>query len=120
MVGVGSVRLQLRSEHMTQSPRGRIITPDSENEAIILEGVDVYAHSHPVGDKADLHTHDVNHILVMRSGRMRWTVDGETIDSQAGDVIVAPAGVEHGFEVLGDEEVKLMCIEAPNVSVEAD
>jgi len=105
---------------MTQTPRGRIITPDSENEAIILEGVDVYVHSHPVGDKADLHTHDVNHILVMRAGRMRWTVDGQTLDSQAGDVIVAPAGIQHGFEVLGDEEVKLMCIEAPNASAETD
>lgn len=105
---------------MTENPRGRIITPDSPNEAIVLEGVDVYAHSHPVGDTADLHTHDVHHILVMRSGRMRWTVDGQTIDSKAGDVIVAPAGVQHGFEVLGDAEVKLMCIEAPNASAGAD
>ena len=76
---------------MTESAKGRIITPDTENEAINLEAVDVYVNSHPVGDKGGIHTHDVDHILVMRSGRMRWMVDGQTIDSKAGDVIVAPA-----------------------------
>ncbi len=99
---------------MTDAPQGRIITPATANEAIILDGVDVFVHSHTPGERADLHTHDVNHILVMRSGRMRWTVDGESLETGAGDVVVAPAGVEHGFEVLGDEDVKLLCIEAPN------
>lgn len=36
------------------------------------------------------------------------------MDAGAGDVIVAPAGTEHGFEVIGDEAVKLLCIESPN------
>jgi len=97
---------------MTENSHGRIITPETENGAINLEAVDVYVNSHPVGDEGAVHTHDVDHILVMRSGRMRWTVANETIDSGAGDVIVAPAGVDHSFKVLGEEEVKLLCIES--------
>jgi mannose-6-phosphate isomerase-like protein (cupin superfamily) len=28
----------------------------------------------------------------LRSGRMRWTVENQTLEAQAGDVIVTPAG----------------------------
>lgn len=92
----------------------RVITPDTPNEWIMLPGVAVYVNDHQPGESADLHTHDEDHILVMRSGRMRWTVDGETVEAEAGDVILAPSGTEHAFEVLGDEPAKLMCIESPN------
>src|SRR5690606_18962944 len=84
----------------------RVITPETPNEWIMLPGVAVYVNDHAPGETADLHTHDEDHILVMRSGRMRWTVDGQTVETGAGDVILAPAGVEHGYEVLGDEPVK--------------
>ena len=79
----------------------RIVTPDTPNEAIMLPSMAVYVHAHEPGERADLHTHAENHVLVMRSGKMRWTVDGQTIDAEAGTVIVAPAGTDHGFEVLG-------------------
>ncbi len=92
----------------------RIVTPDTPNEAIMFPSMAVYVHAHEPGERADLHTHAENHVLVMRSGKMRWTVDGQTIDAEAGTVIVAPAGTDHGFEVLGDETVKLLCIESPN------
>ena len=79
----------------------RIVTPDTPNEAIMFPSMAVYVHAHEPGERADLHTHAENHVLVMRSGKMRWTVDGQTIDAEAGTVIVAPAGTDHGFEVLG-------------------
>ncbi|HKJ56361.1 MAG TPA: cupin domain-containing protein [Nitriliruptoraceae bacterium] len=96
----------------------RIITPETPNEWIMLPTAAVYVNDHPPGDAADLHTHDEDHVLVMRAGRMRWTVDGDTVDTKAGDVILAPAGTQHGFEVLGDETVKLLCIETPNPEVD--
>jgi quercetin dioxygenase-like cupin family protein len=79
----------------------RIVTPDTPNEAIMFPSMAVYVHAHEPGERADLHTHAEHHVLVMRSGKMRWTVDGQTIDAEAGTVIVAPAGTDHGFEVLG-------------------
>lgn len=45
---------------------------------------------------------------------MRWTVDDKVVDTGPGDVILAPAGTQHGFEVIGDETVKLLCVESPN------
>ena len=101
-------------EYTDRDTATRVIRPDTPNEGIMLAGVPAYVNDHQPGEKADLHTHREDHILVMRSGRMRWTIDGQTVDTGAGDVIVAPAGIEHGFEVLGDEPVELLCVEAPN------
>ena len=52
-----------------------------------------------------MHVHDPpqDHVITIRSGRMRWTVEGESLDAGPGDVIVTPAGVAHSYEVLGDE-----------------
>jgi len=49
----------------------------------------------------------------MRSGRMRWTVEDQTLDAAPGDVIVTPAGVAHGYEVLGDEPARVVCVDSP-------
>jgi len=51
-----------------------------------------------------MHVHDSpeDHVIVMRSGRMRWTVEDQTLDTEPGDVIVTPAGTAHAYEVLGD------------------
>lgn len=101
-------------EYTNRDTATRVITPDTPNEWIMLPSVAVYLNDHQPGETADLHTHEEDHILVMRSGRMRWTVDGQTVEAKAGDVILAPSGIEHAFEVLGDEPVKLLCIESPN------
>jgi quercetin dioxygenase-like cupin family protein len=46
---------------------------------------------------------------------LRWTVECETFDAGRGDVIVTPAGVAHGYEVLGDEPVKVACVDSPGL-----
>lgn len=102
------------ADYTNRDTATRVIRPETPNEWIMLPGVAVYVNDHAPGETADLHAHDEDHILVMRSGRMRWTIDGQTVETGAGDVILAPAGVEHGYEVLGDEAVKLLCVESPN------
>ena len=101
-------------EYTDEPTATRIVTPETPNESIMFPSMAVYVHSHEPGERAELHTHAEHHVLVMRSGRMRWTLDGQTIDAAAGTVIVAPAGTDHGFEVLDGETVKLLCIESPN------
>lgn len=49
----------------------------------------------------------------MRSGRMRWTGEDQSLETEAGDVIVTPAGTAHGYEVLGDEPARVVCIDSP-------
>jgi mannose-6-phosphate isomerase-like protein (cupin superfamily) len=48
----------------------------------------------------------------MRSARTRWTVEDESLDVGPGDVIVTPAG-SHGYEVLGDEPARVVCVDSP-------
>jgi quercetin dioxygenase-like cupin family protein len=33
-----------------------------------------------------------DHVIVIRSGRMRWTVEHQTLEAEEGDVIVTPTG----------------------------
>ena len=44
---------------------------------------------------------------------MEWTVEGESRDCGTGDVIVTLAGVAHSYRVLGDEDAKVICVDAP-------
>ena len=57
--------------------------------------------------------HEEAHIVFMRTGRMRWGVDGEERETEPGDMIVTPGGVPHSYEVLDDEPSKIICVTAP-------
>jgi mannose-6-phosphate isomerase-like protein (cupin superfamily) len=98
-----------------KSDYSRFVRPDDEDEGIWLDHVEVHLVTHPVGQVKEVHVHEPpqDHVIVIRSGRMRWTVAGESLDAGPGDVIVTPAGVGHSYEVLGDEPAKVVCIDAP-------
>jgi quercetin dioxygenase-like cupin family protein len=93
----------------------RFVRPSDEDEGIWLDYVEVHLVTHPVGQVKEMHTHDPpqDHIITIRSGRMRWTVDGESLDAGPGDVIVTPAGIPHSYEVLGDEPARVVCVDSP-------
>ena len=93
----------------------RFARPTSEDEGMWLDHVEVHLVTHPVGQVKELHVHDPpqDHVIVIRSGRMRWTVEGESLDAEPGDVIVTPAGTAHSYEVLGDEPARVVCIDSP-------
>ena len=98
-----------------KSNYSRFARPTSEDEGIWLEHVEVHLVTHPVGQDKETHVHDPpqDHVIVMRSGRMRWTVGDETHNAGPGDVIVTPAGTPHSYEVLGDEPARVVCIDSP-------
>jgi Cupin domain len=77
----------------------RFARPADDDEGIWLDHVEVHLVTHPVGQVKEMHVHDPpqDHVITMRSGRMRWTVENETFDAGPGDVIVTPAGVAHGY-----------------------
>ena len=52
------------------------------------------------GAELPLHTHPHEQIGYLISGRLRFTVGGETQDLVAGDSWAVPGGVEHKAEVL--------------------
>jgi len=49
------------------------------------------------------HRHPYDEIQFIQSGRGRWTVEGETFEAGAGDVLVISAGEVHAFTAIGDE-----------------
>jgi quercetin dioxygenase-like cupin family protein len=93
----------------------RFARPADEDEGMWLDHVEVHLVTHPSGQVKEVHTHDPpqDHVIVMRSGRMRWTVEDQSLDAGPGDVIVTPAGTPHAYEVLGDEPARVVCIDSP-------
>jgi quercetin dioxygenase-like cupin family protein len=49
------------------------------------------------------HRHPYDEIQFIQSGRGRYTIEGQTFEAGAGDILVIKAGEVHGFTVIGDE-----------------
>ncbi len=59
----------------------------------------------PKGNMMNMHRHDFDQITNVIDGKMRWYIEGEpTCIVEAGNVMLMPAGVAHGGEVLEDAE----------------
>src|SRR6266542_1169653 len=80
----------------------RFAQPTAEDEGIWLEHAEVHLVTHPVGQVKEMHTHDPpqDHGIVMRSGRMRWTVEDQSLDAEPGDVIVTAAAPVSALMIL--------------------
>ncbi len=63
-------------------------------------GINTIRWVHPSG--VALHRHDESEqVIICTEGRMEWTVDGEELVIEAGELLVIPQGVEHGGRTLG-------------------
>ena len=60
-----------------------------------------------------LHSHPHEQMSVMLAGHMRLTVGDEVRDIGPGDMWYAPANVQHGGEILGDQPVVFIDVYAP-------
>ena len=59
------------------------------------------------------HTNTVEHEQYVLSGRARLEIGEEIMEVGKDDVVFIPAGVAHGYIVLGDEPFVFLCI-VPN------
>jgi mannose-6-phosphate isomerase-like protein (cupin superfamily) len=98
-----------------RSDYSRFARPTHGDEGIWLDHVEGSPRHAPCRQVKEMHVHDPpqDHIIVMRSGRMRWTVEDQSLDAGPGDVIVTPAGTAHSYEVLGDEPARVVCVDSP-------
>ena len=64
----------------------RFVRPSDEDEGIWLDYVEVHLVTHPVGQVKEMHVHDPpqDHVITIRSGRMRWTVRRRDTQRRAG------------------------------------
>lgn len=68
-------------------------------------GFRVARYEYPPGTAFPDHTHDVDKVDAVISGRFRLTMHGKSAILTTGDSIAVPRGVIHSAEVVGDEPV---------------
>ena len=68
-------------------------------------GYVVTRYTYPPGTCFPDHTHSVDKIDAVLSGRFRMTMGGESVVLEAGDCLAVPAGAVHSAEVVGNEAV---------------
>jgi len=54
-----------------------------------------------IGEGPALHVHPYDEIFTITEGRARFTVGDKIIDAEAGDVVLGPANIPHGYQNLG-------------------
>lgn len=59
------------------------------------------------------HTHEIMEVFYFMKGQGLALVNGERIKVDAGSVIIAPAGTQHGLINDGDEELILFSVFSP-------
>jgi quercetin dioxygenase-like cupin family protein len=73
--------------------------------AIEAQGYRVSRYVYPPGTRFDDHTHELDKIDAVVSGRFRMTMGGKSVVLEAGDRLAVPRGTVHSAQVVGDEEV---------------
>lgn len=68
-------------------------------------GYVVSKYIYPPGTYFSPHTHEVDKIDGVLSGRFRLSMEGQSVILEAGDMLAVPRGVVHEAEVVGSEPV---------------
>ncbi len=65
-----------------------------------------------IGEGPRLHSHPYPETFIVRAGRALYTIGDETIEAEAGQILVVPAGVPHKFRSLGPGKLESIDIHA--------
>jgi quercetin dioxygenase-like cupin family protein len=80
-------------------------TEDALRHKLEARGYRVARYVYAPGTVFVTHTHDVDKIDAVVSGRFLLSMHGEDIELEAGDALDVPRGVPHRAEVIGEEPV---------------
>lgn len=69
------------------------------------QGYVVTRYVYPPGTYFPDHSHDVDKIDAVLTGRFLLRIRGESVILTAGDALAVPKGITHSAEVVGDEPV---------------
>jgi mannose-6-phosphate isomerase-like protein (cupin superfamily) len=69
----------------------------------------------PEFEGVDLHTHE-DHVdsFYVLEGEAEFTVGNEVVRAAPGTFVAAPAGLVHGFRSVGDVDLRILNVHAPN------
>jgi mannose-6-phosphate isomerase-like protein (cupin superfamily) len=80
-------------------------TEDALRQLIEAEGYSTSVYVYPPGTVFPEHSHGVDKIDAVVSGRFRMRMQGATVVLEAGDRVRVPCGVVHRAEVVGNAPV---------------
>ena len=89
--------------------RGGTVTFEGEPYG---SGVSFFLVNNEPGAGPDLHKHPYSETWIVRSGRARFTADGEDIESGPGDIVVVGPETAHKFKNIGTGRLDVVCIHA--------
>jgi mannose-6-phosphate isomerase-like protein (cupin superfamily) len=98
----------IRAGELAPSPGGTI-TFEGEPHG---SGVSFFLVHNEPGAGPDLHDHPYSETWIVRSGRVRFTADGEELDAGPGDIVVVGPETAHKFKNLGPDRLDIVCIHA--------
>ncbi len=88
------------------------------NRTILFEGgqygapISIFLIDNEPGQGPALHTHPYSETWIVKSGQARFTVGLNTIEADAGDIIVVNPETPHRFVNSGTGRLELTCIHA--------
>lgn len=94
----------IEPEHWNAAVDGPLSEVKMRNKVTAL-GYSVQLYVYPPGTYFPPHTHGVDKIDGVLSGRFRMTMLDQAVTLTAGDTLKVPRGAVHSAEVVGDEPV---------------
>lgn len=91
-------------EHWDRERDGAL-SEDAMRRKLEQRGYRVSRIVYPPGTTFDTHTHGMDKIDAVLSGRFRLVLEGEEVVLEAGDAVEVPEGARHSAEVVGSEPV---------------
>jgi mannose-6-phosphate isomerase-like protein (cupin superfamily) len=73
-------------------------------------GVSMFLVDNEPGEGPGLHVHPYSETWIVRSGRARFTADGEDLEAGPGDILVVGPDTPHKFVNLGPGRLDLVCV----------
>ncbi len=90
---------------------GKLLSTQEENGRL-----SVHLNTIRPGGEILPHTHEVLEVFYVIGGEGSALVNGERQEAQAGTVIVAPPGSEHGMKNTGTGDLILYCVFSPGIA----
>lgn len=106
----------IRAGELPPSPGGTV-TFEGEPYG---SGVSFFLVNHEPGAGPGLHRHPYSETWIVRSGKARFTADGESIEAGPGDIVVVSSETPHKFKNVGAERLDMVCIHASPRMIQED
>jgi quercetin dioxygenase-like cupin family protein len=91
-------------EHWNTEQDGAL-SEESLRRKLETRGYQVSRYIYPPGTIFPPHTHAVDKIDAVVSGRFQMSMQGQTVILEAGDCLAVPRGLVHSAEVVGEQAV---------------